>query len=81
MEPAQATESCRPAIPTGRLSQVFLLAVVLWCAIPLSPNAVDSDFWGHVAYGRDTLQHGLDRTATYSYTARGFRSGQPRAAE
>lgn len=48
---------------------VFLLAVWLWCLIPLSPQAVDSDFWGHVQYGRDTLQHGLAKTATYTYTA------------
>ncbi len=54
------------------ISHLFLLAVVLWCAIPLSPNTVDSDFWGHVAYGRDMLRFGLDRTATYTYTARDY---------
>lgn len=48
---------------------VFLLAVWLWCLIPLSPQSVDSDFWGHVQYGRDTLAHGLAKTATYTYTA------------
>jgi hypothetical protein len=47
--------------------------VLLWCALPLSPQSVDSDFWGHVQYGRDTWQYGLDRTATYTYNAIGHR--------
>jgi hypothetical protein len=54
------------------LGRLFLLAVVLWCAIPLSPQSVDSDFWGHVQYGWDTWRYGLDRTATYTFTAVGY---------
>ncbi|MCA9182684.1 MAG: hypothetical protein KDA51_14575 [Planctomycetales bacterium] len=53
------------------LTQYFLLTVLVWCALPLSPPNVDSDFWGHVQYGRDVWQHGLDRTATYTYNAIG----------
>ena len=49
----------------------FLATIVLWCAIPLSPNTVDSDFWGHVTYGQDTLEHGVAETATYTFTAQG----------
>lgn len=51
----------------------FLATVVLWCAIPMSPNTVDSDFWGHVQYGSDTIRHGLARESTYTFTARGHR--------
>ena len=51
----------------------LLAAVLAWCAIPLSPSLVDTDFWGHVQYGRDLLQDGLPRTATYTYTADGYR--------
>lgn len=47
----------------------FLAAVLAWCALPLSPSSVDSDFWGHVQYGRDTWQFGVPETATYTYTA------------
>jgi len=51
----------------------ILVTIMLWCAIPLSPSTVDSDFWGHVRYGADTLQHGVASTATYTFTAEGFR--------
>ncbi|MCA9214273.1 MAG: hypothetical protein KDB27_14475 [Planctomycetales bacterium] len=47
--------------------------MLLWCAIPLSPNTVDSDFWGHVQYGDDFFQYGLAKTATYTFTAEGYR--------
>ncbi len=57
----------RASWPT--LGSCWLLAVLSWCAIPLSPQSVDSDFWGHVQYGWDSWQHGLARTATYTYTA------------
>lgn len=50
----------------------FWGAVLAWCSIPLSPNATDSDFWGHVQYGRDMLRHGLPATSTYTYTAVGY---------
>jgi len=69
------------AVPEGsQLAQAqrwagraLLAAVLAWCAIPLSPNTVDSDFWGHVQYGQDVLAHGLPATATYTYTAEGYR--------
>ena len=51
----------------------LLAALVLWCAIPMSPSTVDSDFWGHVKYGQDTLEHGIAETATYTFTAQGHR--------
>jgi hypothetical protein len=60
-----------PSASYRLLRRLFLLAVVLWCAIPFSPRTVDSDFWGHVQYGWDTWRHGLDRQATYTYTAVG----------
>ncbi|MFO0911520.1 MAG: hypothetical protein U0795_01070 [Pirellulales bacterium] len=55
------------------LTGVWLAVVLLWCAVPLSPATTDGDFWGHVQYARDALRHGLDRTATYTYTAEGYR--------
>ncbi|MDG2382564.1 MAG: hypothetical protein P8N76_12920 [Pirellulaceae bacterium] len=39
----------------------------------MSPSTVDSDFWGHVKYGQDTLKHGIAETATYTFTAQGHR--------
>ena len=73
MKTAQTSQSPHGLkLPALDISRLFLLAVVLWCAIPLSPNTVDSDFWGHVAYGRDAMRFGLDRTATYTYTARDY---------
>lgn len=47
-------------------------ALLLACAIALSPNVADADLWGHVWYGRDALRHGLPATTTYSFTAQGF---------
>lgn len=58
-----------PRRPLLRCRRVFLVALWCWCLIPLSPQGVDSDFWGHVQYGRDTWRHGLATTATYTYTA------------
>lgn len=51
----------------------ILAATLMWCAIPLSPNTVDSDFWGHVQYGEDTLTHGIAKTSTYAFTSEGYR--------
>ena len=47
----------------------LLLAIVLAGAVAISPNVADPDLWGHVQYGRDTLQYGLAKTTTYSYIA------------
>lgn len=51
----------------------FLLAILMVCAIALTPTAADPDLWGHVQYGRDALREGLPATTTYSYTAEGYR--------
>lgn len=51
----------------------FLLAILMVCAIALTPTAADPDLWGHVQYGRDALHAGLPATTTYSYTAEGYR--------
>ena len=59
--------------PPSRITIWVLIATLIWCAIPLSPNTVDSDFWGHVQYGQDTLDHGLSYTSTYTFTAEGYR--------
>ena len=56
-----------------RVARWSLVATVIWCLIPLSPQLADSDFWGHVQYGVDTWQHGLAETSTYTYTAPGYR--------
>lgn len=56
-----------------RLAYCTLIAVLAWCALPLSPPHADSDFWGHVQYGLDAWHHGLDRTSTYTYNALGYR--------
>ena len=58
---------------TRRLAACFLLAVATWCALPFSPPHADSDFWGHVQYGLDAWQDGLDRTSTYTYNSLGYR--------
>jgi hypothetical protein len=47
----------------------MLLAIVLAGAVAISPNVADPDLWGHVQYGRDTLQYGLAHHTTYSYIA------------
>lgn len=41
---------------------------LLLCGIALTPTAADPDLWGHVQFGRDTLQVGLSHTTTYSFT-------------
>jgi hypothetical protein len=51
----------------------LVVALMLGCAVALSKNQADPDFWGHVQYGRDALSHGLPSTTTYSYTADGHR--------
>ncbi len=63
---------------TGRrttrwLDRAVLCATLLTCAIALAPNVPDPDLWGHVQYGRDWLAQGFHKTATYSYTAEGYR--------
>lgn len=67
------TVTAEPTSSWKTPKRLFLTAVLLWCAIPLSPQSVDSDFWGHVQYGQDTWQYGLARTATYTFTAEGYR--------
>ena len=48
------------------------LAVLLTCGLSFSLPYAEPDLWGHVQFGRDTLQHGLPRTTSYSFTANGF---------
>lgn len=56
------------------LRRGFLLAIVLGCAVAISPSPADPDLWGHVQYGRDVLTDGqIHATTTYSYTANGYR--------
>jgi hypothetical protein len=66
-----------PAIPSDRLTHWLdrsLLAIVfVACAFAFSHNLADPDLWGHVQYGRDALASGLPATATYTYTAEGYR--------
>ncbi|MFV1965817.1 MAG: hypothetical protein ACC628_10370 [Pirellulaceae bacterium] len=45
------------------------VVLLLVCALTLSKNQPDPDFWGHVRYGRDMLASGLPDTITYSYTS------------
>ena len=48
----------------------FSLALLLACAIALSPNMPDPDLWGHVQYGQDLLaDRALPATATHTFTA------------
>jgi hypothetical protein len=47
------------------------LALILACAVALTPNLADADIWGHVRYGLDMMTDGLPLTTTYSYTANG----------
>ncbi|MEO8494658.1 MAG: hypothetical protein ABI614_06290, partial [Planctomycetota bacterium] len=58
---------------TRWLDRAVLCATLLTCAIALAPNVPDPDLWGHVQYGRDWLAQGYHTTATYSYTAVGYR--------
>lgn len=52
------------------LAQIIALAIA---ALILSKNHADPDFWGHVRYGQDLLHEGLPDSATYTYSAEGFR--------
>ena len=72
MDSEQPTlSSVQAAASTQTIRHLFLLAVLLWCAIPLSPQSADSDFWGHARYGWDTWHRGLARQSTYAYTSVG----------
>ena len=56
------------------LQRAMLLAIILACAVAVSPNLADPDLWGHVRYGRDVLASGeIAPTTTYSFTAAGYR--------
>ncbi len=61
--------------PAGKwLRRGFLLAIILGCAVAMSPNRADPDLWGHVRYGEDVLRDGaIAETTTYSFTANGYR--------
>lgn len=59
--------------PNDTWKRLFLATAFLACCIGFTINIVDPDLWGHVQYGRDALREGLPRTATYTYTAEGYR--------
>ncbi len=65
--------SGREQSPTRWLDRAVVCATLLTCAIALAPNVPDPDLWGHVQYGRDWLAQGFHTTATYTYTAEGYR--------
>ena len=51
----------------------LLILVALAGSLAMSPSVADPDLWGHVQFGRDSLQTGLSETTSYSFTAEGFR--------
>ena len=53
------------------LERGIYVAILLSCAMALSPNLADADLWGHVQYGQDAFRDGIARTTTYSFTADG----------
>lgn len=56
------------------LERAIACALLLACGVGLTNNSVDPDLFGHVQYGRDVFRDGhLHHTATYTYTAVGFR--------
>ena len=59
--------------PVTWIERGIYLALVLACAVALSPNLADADLWGHVQYGLDALEDGIPASTTYSYTAEGYR--------
>ncbi|HEV7278653.1 MAG TPA: hypothetical protein VGN57_00455 [Pirellulaceae bacterium] len=53
--------------------RVGLFVLVVWCgAAMMCPPPADPDLWGHVQFGRDAIQSGLERETTYAYTVEGF---------
>ncbi|MEX0938242.1 MAG: hypothetical protein WDZ59_10325 [Pirellulales bacterium] len=65
-----APNSCPSDDQDRWLSGGFYAAMILACAIALSPNMVDPDLWGHVLYGEELLADGeLPQTATHTFTA------------
>jgi hypothetical protein len=58
----------------GRAVAWAAAAVVLAAALAaVSLTDADPDLWGHVLFGRATLEHGLERVDPYSFTAQGRR--------
>lgn len=52
----------------------LLLAVLLACAVAVSPNLADPDLWGHVQYGLDVFEDGeIPATTRYAFTVDNFR--------
>lgn len=58
---------------TRWLDRSLVAAALVAAAFAFSHNSADPDLWGHVQYGRDALASGLPATATYTYTAEGYR--------
>lgn len=57
---------------TTWMERGIYLALVMACAVALSPNMADADLWGHVQFGLDVMKDGLAHRTTYSYSADGY---------
>jgi hypothetical protein len=56
------------------LQRGIVVAILLGCAVAVSPSVAEPDLWGHVQYGRDVLADmRLPESTTYSFTADGYR--------
>ena len=56
-----------------KIPVVYLLPLLFAAGFALSSPGADADLWGHVQFGRDTLQNGVAATTTYSFTAEDYR--------
>ena len=71
---AKPTTEFRDGSGRGRVVAWTAAAVVLAAALAaVALTDADPDLWGHVLFGRATLEHGLERTDPYSFTAEGHR--------
>lgn len=68
-EQPAANRGIAAALSMAPLRLAGLVFIVLMCCLAFSQAQADPDLWGHVQYGRDTLQSGLAATATYTYSA------------
>ncbi|MCA9082053.1 MAG: hypothetical protein KDA58_15935, partial [Planctomycetaceae bacterium] len=52
---------------------LWLIASLLTGLSWLAMNDADPDLWGHVLYGQEALEHGLETKSSWNYTAIGYR--------
>lgn len=57
---------------THWLDHWMSVTVIIAGCVAMANNFPEPDLWGHVQYGRDTVEHGLSETATYTFTAVGY---------